>query len=158
MENENGHGASFEAFAARKIYEFELLSPDGESLIVEMRDVTPDALLDTTRDMKPPDVPLKQPVEFVKDVNGHVTSPLDPENPAYLKAFMQFRQRQMAAQIQAVWLADIPGTTDVERTDHILNLPSWAFNGLWQACLLVTSTSEDRIRRRTFRPGRVVEA
>jgi hypothetical protein len=155
--NETGRGSSFDAFASRE-HEYELISPEGESLIVVMRDVTADELLDATRDMRPPEVPLKHPPEFAKDANGKPVALTDPDNPAYLKVLMQFRQRQMAAQILKVWVAEVPGETDEEKIGSILAMPSWAHSGLWKICMIVTATSEDRIKQRTFRPHRAVEA
>ncbi len=154
--NQAGRGSSFEAFAPRH-YEFEIISPDGDTLVVEMRDVTSEELIDATRELRPPSVPLKYPPEFVQGADGKPTARLDPDDPAYLKALMSFRQRQMAAQILTVWITDVPGQTDDEKIDSVIALPSWAMSGLWKCCMMVTAVSEDRIKQRTFRPGGEVE-
>jgi hypothetical protein len=158
MGKDNGTARTAFADFAHQNYEFEIISPDGESMIVEMRDITADELLDTTRDLKSPEAPMKQNEPFAKDRDGNLVMQLDYENPAYLKALMQFRQHQMAAQIEAVWLTDIPGETREEKIENIIGLPSWAFGGLWRACELVTATSEERIKRRSFRRHRKAEA
>lgn len=142
---------------ARRSYEFEVITPDGETLVIQVRDVTADQLFEATRDMKLPEPPAKKGAPLVKDQDGKITVPLDYDSPLYLHALMDFRQRQMAAHIVTVWETDdLTGTLE-EKIEQVIALPNWAFNALSKVCNLITTTSEDRIKRRSFRSDGVVE-
>ncbi|RPI92474.1 MAG: hypothetical protein EHM39_13595 [Chloroflexi bacterium] len=133
----------------RRVYQFEIESPDGEILAIEMRDVTADELYDATRDVKSPQPPFKD--TFAKTADGTVIRELNYDDPAYLRALEIHRQKIMAAQIMKAWTATVPGETREEQIQQVMDLPAWVFIGLWKMVEWLITASEERIKNRPFR-------
>lgn len=138
---------SFKDLNARTfVFEFE--SPDGETMEVEMRALTPDEMLDVDMAVTAPEAPV---TDFKTGDNGEITPVRDYQDKHYRRALTRAGQERMYRQILKAWQnADIPGDTDEERLAEIAALPMWALDGLWQAVKRVTEAGVGTLRARTF--------
>jgi hypothetical protein len=141
--------ARFEDFK-HQTHEFEVITPDEQHLIIEVKSLTPDEVLEALRWAGPaPEAPFTD--EFGETDRGEIYRKRDYNDPAYLRALEQYRQRQMNAQILACWVADVPGETVDEKLDAIASLPSWIVSALWKVTNRVLATAEQDIKHRPFR-------
>jgi len=131
-------------------YEFEIESPVGEVLFVEMRALSQAELLDIGRAL-PPFPQATQVKEYKKDENDQIKPVFDYEDPAYRKAIEERRRMEMKLAVLRSWVADLPGETEDEKLAELDNLAGWALSGLWQIVSMLITTSSEAIKHRPFR-------
>ena len=132
-------------------YEFEIISPGGETLLFELRALTYDerARIDFERNPRP-----RAPVKEIKKVDDQFYEIYDYQEPGYRQKMADWLNRQIRLHIlTALTGLDIPGETDDERLESLNQFGGWALDGLWKAVSLLTVTGDDAVRRRTFQPG-----
>lgn len=140
--------ASFADFKAQT-YEFEIDSPDGDVLIVELRAMTPDerAEIDFRRNPKP-----QPPVMDFRVIDGSPYPVYNYEDAGYTAQFGAWVNRRMRLLIIHALVMDLPGETDDERLDALNSMAAWALDGLWRAVQMLTAVGDDAVRRHSFQP------
>lgn len=131
-------------------YEFEIESPAGEVLVVEMRALSQAELIGIGRDL-PPYPKATHVKEYHKDEDGKITPIYDYEDPEYRKAVDDRRRAEMKLGILRSWVDDLHGETEAEKLEEMDKLAGWAMSGLWQIFNLLSTTSAEAIKHRPFR-------
>ena len=131
-------------------YEFEIESPVGEVMVVEMRALSQAELIGIGYDL-PPFPQATHVKEYKKDDDGSIKPIMDYEDPVYQKAVHDRRRLEMKLGIVRSWVTDLPGETESEKLGALDKLAGWAFSGLWQIFTMLSTTSAEAIKHRPFR-------
>jgi hypothetical protein len=141
--------ATFEDFQ-HQTHEFEVITPDNQHLIIEVKSLTPDEVIEAGRWAgTPPEAPFSD--KFGETDKGEIYRERDYNDDGFIRALERYRQRQMHAQILGCWAIEVPGETIDERLDYIASLPSWVVSALWKVTNRVLATAEGDIKHRPFR-------
>lgn len=134
-----------------QVYEFELVSPDGQTLVVQMRALSRAEVAQI--DYNLPSIPQPPVTEIKKDEEGNFKPVYNFQDGGYMQAIADRGALRIKRLILKSWTDSIPGDTEEEKLSALDELSSWAMNGLTQAVskLLVISAEEVRLRR--FQPA-----
>ena len=132
----------------RKNYEFDIVSPLGDTLQVELKALTPDEVLNLNFTNPRP----KARVTDFKKEEGIIYPIYDHQDSAYLKSLEEWattnRRRLIAA---ALVSPELPGATLDEKVQALNDIEGWALVGLTQAVNMLLNVGADAVRLRTFR-------
>lgn len=116
-------------------YKFELESPTGDLVLVEVTAPTKAQLIKMRRELPPqPEAPV---TEFRKDADGNPQPVRDTRDAAYLDALDEWMTNYQLRFIARLWKTDIPGDTEDEQIEALADLPGWVLGGVWRAVELV---------------------
>lgn len=126
-----------------KVYQFEVIAPDGESFLIEMRTPTPSELLTWEREFgNPPEAP-------VTDIKRHPDGTF--EEIRDMQPVIDWQQDRILKQVLKLWTAEVPGETDADQIDHMNELGAWAVNALVKCFGLLIRTPDEALKTRPFR-------
>lgn len=146
MSDNNARWATFEDFQTNT-YTFELVSPDDERLLVELRALTPAELLEVGKANPRPEPPVK---DFQK-IEGTVYPVYRTEDPAHQQSLEEWVMRRARLQVvRALVRPEIPGNTDTARIENLLGVPNWVQTGLWLAVQKLNASQEKNLILRPF--------
>ena len=129
-----------------KTYEFELVPPVGDPMIVEMRDLTLADVLMIETENQPPSPPVSG---IEKDASGNLHNIHNYEDANYKVARENWARQRMTAFIAKAWVMELPDDP-TECFAVIDSLATWARSGLWQATQMIMQGKEDAVRMRPF--------
>jgi len=132
----------------RKTYTFELISPDGDVLEVDIKAPTSDEVLELQYSNPRPE-PLV--TDFRKE-DGRVYPVYGYEDAGYQRKLAEWlaRSKQLLI-IQCLPDDFLPGETEEEKLEALKNVEAWARVGLYQAIEMLVGVAEDRVKLRSFR-------
>jgi len=116
----------------RKTYTFELISPDGDVLEVDIKAPTSD--------------------EVLRKEDGRVYPVYGYEDAGYQRQLAEWlaRSKQLLI-IQCLPDDFLPGETEEEKLEALKSVEAWARVGLYQAIEMLVGVAEDRVKLRSFR-------
>jgi hypothetical protein len=136
--------ATFEALVAHT-YQFEVIDPNGDSMLVVMRAPLVSEVWSQDREMPAkPEAPIK---DIKRDeVTGEIVPIRATDDPDYQRAVTDWNLNWMYQRILLCWTESVPGETEAEQSTALAQLPNWSLSALWQCTQLVMATGRDAVR------------
>ena len=142
--------ATFESLKP-KVYEYDVETPDGETMSVEMRAPTQAEMWRISQTMPPrPTPPQSFENPFRKDETGVLQPVYNYADKGYQNQLQDWLRIQMQRQILVCWTEPVPGDTVDEQLAALDALPKWVLTVLWKCTQLVTQVEESAIKVRPF--------